>query len=52
MKGYGTYGPVPVRLSSFVAAQSDESIFEELEVVPVPREEVASIVDLLAKSRE
>lgn len=52
MKGFGTYGPVPVRLSTFVAAPLDESIFEELDVVPVPREEIASIVDLSVGLRE
>ena len=52
MKGYGTYGPVPVRLSSFVAALCDECIFEELDKVSVPREEITGIVDLSAKLRE
>ena len=51
MKGYGTYGPVPVWLSPFVTALFDESVLEELDVVPVPREEIGGIVDLSARSR-
>ena len=51
IKGYGTYGPVPVQLSPFVTALSDESVLEELDIVSVPREEIGGIVDLLAKSR-
>lgn len=46
MKGYETYGPVPVRLGSSVAALLDERVFEVLDVVPVPREEKTSSVDL------
>ena len=52
MKSHSTYAPVPVRLSTFIAALLDESIFEELDVVPVPREEIAGIVDLSAGLRE
>ena len=51
MKGYGTYGPVPVRLSPFVTAPFDESVLEELDIVSVPREERGGIVDISAKSK-
>ena len=52
IKSHSTYAPVPVRLSTFIAALLDESIFEELDVVPVPREEIAGIMDLSAGLRE
>jgi hypothetical protein len=38
MKGYDTYGPVPVRLGSDVAALLDENVLKEVGVIPVPRE--------------
>jgi hypothetical protein len=37
-KGYDTYGPAPVRLGSYVAALLDESVLEEVGVIPVPQE--------------
>lgn len=46
VKGYGTYPPVPVWLGSVVAALFDEGVFEVLDVLPVPWEEKAGIVDL------
>ena len=46
MNGHGTYGPIPVRFDAFVTALLDESVLEELEVIPVPREEKGGIVDL------
>ena len=52
MEGYGTYGPVPIRMGTFVAALFDESVFEEVDVVPVPREEITGIVNLSAELRE
>ena len=46
MKGYDTHGPVPIRLNSIVATLFDENVLEELDVIPVPREEEAGVVDL------
>jgi hypothetical protein len=46
MEGYDTYGSVPVRLGSSVIALLDERALEELDVVPVPREEKTSMVNL------
>jgi hypothetical protein len=52
MKDYDTYGPVPVRLGSSVAALIDERVLEVLDVVPVPREEKTGSVDLSFASME
>ena len=46
MNCHGTYGPIPVRLNTFVTALFDERVLEELDIIPVPREEEAGKVDL------
>jgi len=46
VKGYGTYGPVPVRCGSVVTALFDERVLKELDVGSMPREEETGVMNL------
>ena len=41
-----TFSPVPIRVDAMVLAFRPQSVFESLDVLPVPGEEVTSLVNL------